>query len=74
MLQNENKLRIHLEISTTESCVPLIRKNSGVCNLFQTMYLFSISTDEHVPSKYLLKKRLSKITKIHKTLMKLLDF
>jgi len=29
------------------------------------MYPVSISTDEHVPLKFLMRKRLSKITKIH---------
>jgi len=37
----------------------------GVPNLPLTMYPFSISTDEHVPLKFLMTKRLSKITKIH---------
>jgi len=36
----------------------------GVSNLFLTMYPFSISTDEHVSLIFLIKKRLSKKTKI----------
>jgi len=41
------------------------RSRSGVLQLSLTMYLYSISTDEHVPLKFLTTKWLSKITKIH---------
>jgi len=34
-------------------------------NLSLTLYPFSISTDEYVPQKCLMKKRLSKIMKTH---------
>jgi len=36
----------------------------GVPKLFLAMYPFSISIDEHVPLKFLMTKRLRKITKI----------
>jgi len=38
---------------------------SVVPNISLTMHPVSISTDEYVPLKFLVTKRLSKITKIH---------
>jgi len=38
------------------------------------MYTFSISTDEHVPLKFPMATRLSKITKIPALSTELLDF
>jgi len=37
--------------------------SAGVPDLFLTMYPFSILTNEHVPLKFLITKRLNKITK-----------
>ena len=39
--------------------------NAGVPKLSLTMYLFSISTDGYAPLKYLMTKKLIKITNIH---------
>jgi len=50
-----------------------IRLSSGVPNLFLTMYPFSISTDEHVPLKFFMAKRLSEI-KSTEFLIKLIEF
>jgi len=38
---------------------------TGVIKFSLAMYLFSISTDEHVPIKFLMKKRLWKITRMY---------
>jgi len=43
----------------------LAQHSAGVTNLPLTMYPFRISTDEHVPLKYFITKRLSRITEIH---------
>jgi len=47
-----------LEIANTPS-------KTGVSKLSLTMYPGSISTDEHVPVKFLKTKKLNKIRKIH---------
>jgi len=39
---------------------------TGFPNLSPTLHPFSISTDEHVPRKFLMTKEMSKITKIHR--------
>jgi len=50
----------------SESCHLLFLEiRPEIPNLFLTMRPFSISTDEHVPLKFLMTKYLSKITKIH---------
>ena len=41
------------------------RSRTGVPKLSLAMYPFNISIDEHVPLKFLMKKRLKKITKIN---------
>jgi len=41
------------------------RVRPGVPGLSLSMHPFSISTDEHVPVKYLMTGRLSKMTNIH---------
>jgi len=47
---------------------------AGVPNLSFAMYPFSILTDEHVPLKSLMTKRLSTITKFTEFLMERLYF
>jgi len=41
------------------------RFGTGVIKLSLAMYPFSISTDEHVPLKFLMTKRLWKITRLY---------
>jgi len=43
-----------------------------VPNLYLTMYPFSILTDEHVPLKFLMAKKLSKLSKSTEVLIQLL--
>ena len=50
------------------------RLRSGIPNLSLTMYPFSISTDEQVPLKFLMTKRLSETKKSTEFLMELLYF
>jgi len=51
-----------------------IRAITGVPNLCLTMYPFTISTGQHVLIKFLMTKRLSKISKFHRILTELLYF
>jgi len=46
----------------------------GIPNFSLTMYPFSISTDEHVPFKVPMTKRLNKMQKSTDILIELLDF
>jgi len=57
----DHQLRVYLMLSkaAVQSLV------QGIPDLFQTTYTFSISTDEHVPLKFLMTRKLSKITKTH---------
>jgi len=45
--------------------MPRFRFWTGVPKLSLAIYPFSISIDEHVPLKFLMTKRLRKITKIY---------
>jgi len=47
------------------SLLPRFRFSTGVPKLSLAMYPFSTSVDEHVPIKFLMTKRLRKITKIY---------
>ena len=47
------------------SLLPRFRFRTGVPILSLAMYPFNISIDEHVPLKFLITKRLRKITKIY---------
>jgi len=50
---------------STNHCNQHVVLDQGVPNVSLTMYPFSISTDEHVPLKSFMSKRLIKITKVH---------
>jgi len=62
MLAFATVLAIHREISE-EQCLKRIPEL--VLKLFLAMYSFRISIDEHVHLKFLMTKRLRKITKIY---------
>jgi len=47
---------------------------TGISKLFLTMYPFSVSTDKYVSQNFLLTKRLSKITKIHRIFIRTFEF
>jgi len=64
----ERKLNLTVTKPTTA-----LGSSTGVLNLSLTMYPFNISTDEHVLLKFLMKKGLSKITKIPEFLIQPLD-
>jgi len=70
--QLENRKR-----QTATSCLKnfeLQLLNQGFPTFLWPCTPFTISTDEHVPQKFLMTKRLSKITKIHWILLERLDF
>ena len=65
MLQKNKNTNNWLLNQFTDQCVIAVSSITGVPNLSLTTHPFSISTDEHVPLKFLMIKRLNEIRKIH---------
>ena len=64
-MRSEERVQLDIAKGQEQRWQGLITTNPRVPNLFLTMDPFSISTDEHVSLKFLMTKKLSKITKIH---------
>jgi len=61
-IKNQSKQQA---LSFSLSLLPRLRFRTGVTKLFLAIYPFSILKDEHVPLKFLMTKRLRKITNLY---------